>query len=131
MTMTIKGLLERIGRIFAVSELRGLDADQIEELARDVGVTAADLYRLDQAGSPPVAMPRRLALEGISPAVVEAKWPSVWKDLQRICSVCQARDVCEVELELAPDARDWRRYCPNEGTIRALAEPATKSQAHH
>ncbi|MBX3518598.1 MAG: hypothetical protein KF835_01125 [Xanthobacteraceae bacterium] len=129
MSMTIKGLLVRIGRIFAVSELRGLNAGQVEELARDVGITAGDLYRLEQAGSPPVAMPRRLELEGINPAIVEAKWPSVWKDMQRLCSFCEAKNVCEVEIELAPGVHDWQRYCPNEGTIRALGQSPIKTQA--
>ncbi|MBX3513895.1 MAG: hypothetical protein KIT15_08275 [Xanthobacteraceae bacterium] len=120
MTIAIRGLLGRIGRIFMASELHALDAAQVEELARDIGVTAGDLYRLEQAGSEPVAMPRRLALEGVNPAVVEAKWPSVWKDMQRVCSLCDNREICRDNLASARGACDLPRYCPNTGSIEAF-----------
>ncbi len=117
----IKEFLGRIGRVFERSDLEGMAIGQVEEIARDVGVAADDLYRLDRSGpGNPVLLPRRLEQEGISPVVVQAEWPSVWKDLRRVCSVCASKDVCEHDLENAPDEPDWRRYCPNEHTIRSL-----------
>lgn len=110
--------------LFARPELETLNPWQVEEIARDTGVTADELYRLDRSGVHDTLMQERLAQEGVSPTVIQAEWPSVWKDLQRVCTLCDSRDVCRHELELAPDASDWQRYCPNEGTIKSL--PHTK-----
>lgn len=118
----IKELLGRFGRFFERPELHALDDDTIAQLSRDVGVTRDELYALEQTGSRPVLMPSRLAHEGVSPVVVQAEWPSVWKDLQRVCSLCSSKDVCQHEFELAPDAPDWHRYCGNEGTIKSLQD---------
>lgn len=110
-----------LARIFSRSEVAGLDPCQVQELARDVGVTTDDLYRLDRVGAHVrVLMPRRLSHEGVNPAVVQAEWPSVWKDLQRVCSVCESKDVCRHDLDTAPNAAGWQYYCSNEGTIKLL-----------
>lgn len=123
MIQEIRDFFSRIGQSFERSDLRGLDPQTVQGLARDIGVTTDDLYTLDRIGAEePVLMPQRLSLEGVSPAVVQAEWPSVWKDLQRVCSLCESKDVCKNEFELAPDANDWRRYCANEGTIKSLQE---------
>ncbi len=118
----IHEIKEFFSRMFSRPELETLDPQQVGEIARDMGVSPDDLYRLDRSGEQSTLMPKRLAHEGISPAVIQAEWPSVWKDLQRVCTLCGSKDVCRNELELAPDAQDWRRYCPNEGTIRSLSD---------
>lgn len=118
----IHGIKEFIGKLFARSDLDALDPHEVDEIARDMGVTSDDLYRLDRVGSHTTLMPKRLSHEGVDPAVVQAEWPSVWKDLQRVCSLCDTKDVCKNELELAPEAAEWRLYCRNEGTITALAD---------
>lgn len=128
MIQGFKELLGRFSRVFERPELHGLDGDTIAELARDVGMTRDELYALERAGSQPALMPDRLAHEGVSPVVVQAEWPSVWKDLQRVCSLCSSKDVCKHEFELAPDAPDWHRYCGNEGTIRSLQSTMTSRQ---
>ncbi len=121
MTKTLRKWLERIADRLKPSELQMLDAGQIDEIARDIGLTSDDLRRLDQMYEhSEMLMPQRLRHEGINPAVIEARWPSVWKDLQRVCGNCRSKDVCQAELEIAPDAQDWRRYCSNAGTIRSL-----------
>jgi hypothetical protein len=116
----IHSIMNFFTKFFARPELEGLDPEQVKEIARDMNVTADDLYLLDRSGSEPALMPQRLSQEGVDPAVIQAEWPSVWKDLQRVCSLCGSKDVCRNELELAPEANDWRHYCPNEGTIRSL-----------
>ena len=121
MTRTLRKWLESIAHRLKPSELQMLDAGQIDEIARDIGVTSDDLRRLDQTEKyTAMLMPQRLQQEGMNPAVIEARWPSVWKDLQRVCGNCRSRDVCQAELEIAPDAQEWRRYCSNAGTIRSL-----------
>ncbi len=118
----IQRIKEFIGGLLARSDLDALDPHEVNEIARDMGVTADDLYRLDRVSSHTTLMPKRLSLEGVDPAIVQAEWPSVWKDLQRACSLCGSKDVCRNELVLAPEAADWRLYCRNESTIKAFAD---------
>jgi len=114
------GIREFFTNLFARPELEGLDPKQVEEIARDMNVTASDLYRLDQSGTEPVLMPQRLSQEGVDPAVIQAEWPSVWKDLQRVCALCNSRKLCQEELDDMPQSQHWRGYCSNENTIHAL-----------
>jgi hypothetical protein len=116
----IHEIKEFFSKLLARPELEALDRDQVAEIAHDMGVTTDDLYRLDRAGTQTPPMPDRLRLEGLNPTVIQAEWPSVWKDLQRVCTLCESKDVCRNELELAPEALDWKRYCPNEHTIKSL-----------
>jgi hypothetical protein len=120
MIQSIWKFFRRIGDRIQPSDLDRLDAGQVHEIARDIGVATDDLYRLDRLHADAAMMPKRLSQEGINPAVIQAEWPAVWKDLQRVCGNCRKKEVCRNELELAPDAQDWRRYCPNEHTIRTL-----------
>lgn len=120
MIQSIRKFFRRVGDQLLPSDLHMLDAGQVQEIARDIGVTTDDLYHLDRLGAQASLMPQRLSQEGLNPVVIQAEWPAVWKDLQRVCGNCRSRDVCRNELELAPDAQDWRRYCPNEHTIKSL-----------
>jgi hypothetical protein len=116
----IHRIKEFFGGIFGRSDLSGLDPYEVAEIARELGVSSGELKEIDRHGDDAALMPRRLAEEGVNTAVVQAEWPSVWRDLQRVCSVCDSKDVCQAELDLAPEAPDWQRYCPNVGTITAL-----------
>lgn len=121
MMQGIKSFFSNVGRFFARSDLDGVDAYEMEAIARDIGVTSADLYRLErQSAFNPLLLPQRMSQEGIDASVVQAEWPPVWKDLQRVCALCENKSVCAHDLQHAPDAGDWRRYCGNEGTFSTL-----------
>ena len=45
---------------------------------------------------------------------------AVMRDLQRCCSQCGDKALCEHELEDHPKSTSWPKYCPNEQTIDAL-----------
>ena len=71
---------------------------------------------------------RRMAALGIDAAQVDTAEPAVMRDLQRVCSLCDNKRVCAHDLDRAPAGRAWRDYCPNAGTLAALAQvPATAS----
>lgn len=116
----IHKIKEFFGGIFGRSDLASLDDSEIREIAREMNLSAGELQQLDRCGTQASLMPRRLSQEGVDPVVVQAEWPSVWRDLQRVCTLCGSKDVCRNELDLAPEAQDWQRYCPNVGTIEAL-----------
>lgn len=117
----IKAAIARVGRSLLRSDLDNLEADQLSIIARDIGITADELYRLDRRGDlAKLLLPERLAQEGVRPLAVQAEWPSVWKDLQRVCALCEHTEVCQRDLRIEPDSNEWHRYCPNEGTIKSL-----------
>lgn len=117
----ISGLFRNVRRFFSRSDLDNVDAHEMAAIARDIGVTAADLYRLDRrAQFNPLLLPQRMSQEGIDATVVQAEWPPVWKDLQRVCALCESRHVCEYDLQHAPGANSWHGYCGNEGTLKTL-----------
>lgn len=121
MIQGIKVIFRNLGRFFARSDLDRIDAHEMEAIARDIGVSAADLYRLErQSAFNPLLLPQRMSQEGIDAAVVQAEWPPVWKDLQRVCALCESKDVCQYDLQHAPNAEGWHRYCGNEGTLATL-----------
>jgi hypothetical protein len=59
----------------------------------------------------------RLRSLNIDPKKVEH---GVMRDLQRCCSQCGAKTLCEHEFEDRPKQARWPDYCPNEQTIAAL-----------
>jgi len=87
-------------------------------MARDLGTSVSELrilvgYDEDAAD----LLQRRLRDLRIDPARIE---PAVMRDLQRCCSQCGVKTLCEHELEDRPKAAAWPKYCPNEQTIDAL-----------
>ncbi|MCW5681079.1 MAG: hypothetical protein KF794_10330 [Xanthobacteraceae bacterium] len=117
----IRAFFAKVGGPFMRSDLDELESDQVKAIARDIGMTADDLYRLDRRGdSSYLLLPERLVQEGIKPTVVQAEWPSVWKDLQRVCALCDHADVCQRDLDAHPDSGEWHSYCPNESTMKFL-----------
>lgn len=117
--MLKKVFTEFASRIFP-SELDTLDRAQVQALARDVGVSVDDLYRLEaRAPGSAALLPVRLAREGIAPTVLQAKWPTVWKDLQRVCSLCDSKEICRHDLAADAAGVGWQQYCPNADTIES------------
>ena len=101
-----------------LAEFDNFDTTEILHMARDLGTSASELRIL--AGHDEGAadlLNRRLRDIHIDPAKIE---PAVMRDLQRCCSRCGTKTLCEHELEDRPKAAVWPKYCPNEQTIDAL-----------
>src|SRR4051812_20757406 len=72
---------------------------ETERIARDAGVGAGDLRVL--AGKWPDAADlanRRMATLGLDAAQVGETQPAVMRDVQRVCSLCANKRVCEHDL---------------------------------
>jgi len=105
---------------------------EMERIARDVGVSGADLSIL--AGKwPDAADPLYWRMNEIKldrKEITHAD-PQVMRDLQRVCTVCASKRRCEHELANNPSDPAWKKYCPNATTLAALvAERAAKSKAN-
>jgi hypothetical protein len=55
----------------------------------------------------------------LEPDEVRRIEPDVFAELAGACAKCKSKDRCKQDL--GPVERDWERYCPNAGTLSALA----------
>ena len=101
-----------------LAELDNSDPAEMQHMARDLGTSVSELRILTGHNEDAAdLLQRRLLGLNIDPAKIE---PAVMRDLQRCCSQCGAKALCEHELEDLPKAARWPKYCPNEQTIDAL-----------
>jgi hypothetical protein len=117
----IDGLKRFSERIAAMTELRGLDDRQIDQVAREFGVSRPDLFRLlDNPGSAGL-LKQRLAQFQFSEELLAREHPDVLQDLQRVCGTCAATSRCANDFVTHNEsARDT--YCPNTCTLYALKQ---------
>ena len=101
-----------------VADLDRIGADEAQHVAQDLGTSVAELRILAGQGDDAADLLQRRLLElKIDPASIE---PAVMRDLQRCCSQCGDKALCEHELDDHPKSARWPEYCPNEQTIEAL-----------
>ena len=117
------------GRRRAMADLNGCGPSEMERIARDVGVSGADLSIL--AGKWPDAADMlywRMNEIKLDRMEITRADPQVMRDLQRVCTVCGSKRRCEHELANSPSDPAWQKYCPNATTLLALAaERAAKT----
>ena len=107
----------------AARELRGCDRTDLERMARDVGMVGRDLTSLAaQGGQSGALLHRRLGALEIDAAALADREPAVMRDLERTCTCCDSKTVCERDFEQAEASRNWRGYCPNAPTLDAISE---------
>ncbi len=91
-------------------------------MAKEIGVTAAELRRLASLG-PGAAdlLLRRMAALDLDRNEVSRIEPQTFQDLQRVCTLCESHRRCA--RDLGHDAADpaWQDYCPNAATLIALS----------
>jgi hypothetical protein len=116
----------------AMADLNCCGPAEVERIAREVGVSGADLAIL--AGKWPDAgdlLYWRMNEIQFDRTELTQTHPQVMRDLQRVCTVCGSKRRCEHELVRTPSAPAWQKYCPNATTLSALvAERAAKAKAN-
>ena len=113
-----------------MAEIDCCDRDDAERLARDVGVSRADLCIL--AGKWPDSLDllsRRLEQVTLDAGDIAQAEPYVLRDLQRVCSLCASKRRCERDFAGKSSDPVWEEYCPNAPTLHALmAERCNQNQ---
>lgn len=102
-------------------ELRCCAEDEVERIARDIGLSASELRSLASRGPDSAdLLLRRMAALDLDRNEVSRTEPRTFQDLQRVCTMCKSRGVCK--RDLGRDAADpaWQDYCPNAATLMAL-----------
>ena len=108
-------------RASARLELTCCGEEEVERLARDVGVSASELRRLANLGPDSAdLLLRRMAALDLDRNEVSRTEPRTFQDLQRVCTMCNHHRRCG--RDLARDSADpaWEDYCPNAATLKAL-----------
>jgi hypothetical protein len=105
----------------ALSELKCCGEDEVERIAKDVGVSPAELRKLVSRG-PDAAdlLLRRMAALDLDRNEVSRAEPRTFQDLQRVCSMCESHRRCARDLARHSADPEWQDYCPNASTLMAL-----------
>jgi len=95
--------------------------EEVEHIARDVRMTPAELRAVTKQG-PGAAnlLLERMAALDLDPAEVVQVGPQTFRDLQRVCSLCESKRRCVRDLAHDAAAPQWQNYCPNAQTLMAL-----------
>lgn len=102
---------------------------EANQLARDLNVDRASLMRM--AGQRQGALlDRRLHALGMDRADIRGTAPGVAQDLERCCTLCDAKARCARDLANRPHGEDWRSYCPNSQTLEALRKGQACCNTH-
>jgi hypothetical protein len=105
----------------SVSELKCFGEEEVKLIAKDVGVSPSELRSLADFG-PEAAdlLLRRMAALGLDRNEISRTERRTFKDLQRVCTMCESHRRCA--RDLAHDSADqtWKDYCPNAATLIAL-----------
>jgi hypothetical protein len=111
-------------------EVSALSSQEIDGIARDLHVSTSDLLSLTgQSPGSAVLLDRRLVQSGLSKDDLAARWGDVLRDLERVCGGCGTKDRCAADLDAARQVEDPPEYCPNELTLRALAQESIREHS--
>jgi len=102
------------------SEFKYCEED-IDRVAHDAGVTTGELRELARRSphSADLLLERMAALD-LNQNEVLAVEPHVFRDLQRVCTLCECHGRCKRDLERDPNDPVWKGYCPNASTLVSL-----------
>jgi hypothetical protein len=94
---------------------------EIERIARDVRMSPAELRAVAKQGPEAASLLlERMTLLDLDPAEVAQVGPQTFRDLQRVCSLCESKRRCMRDLSRDAAAPQWQDYCPNAQTLMAL-----------
>jgi hypothetical protein len=114
-------LLQRCCDWMESSDLNGLEKNDAERVATDLRMTASDLYALAKQGpESAVLLERRMAVLDLDRDEIVQSEPGVFRDLQRVCTLCRSKKQCLRDMASNPNSAVWKDYCPNVGTLLAL-----------
>jgi hypothetical protein len=126
----LQGLLARLRDWWRRQEdLSLLDSNEVDRIARDLGMSSDTLTKLVARG-PDAAnlLYERMRALGISRADVNQTASGIMRDLERTCTCCNEKGICEKDLTEHPSDPAWKEYCPNAVTLDALAKLKAEGQ---
>lgn len=105
----------------AQEELTCCAEAEVERIAKDIGMPASEIRRLASLGPESAELLlRRMAALDLDRKEVAQVEPQTFRDLQRICTLCESHRQCARDLLRDSSNPAWQDYCPNVATLRAL-----------
>ena len=104
-----------------IAELCTCDAISREKIAIDLGVSPGELDQLVRLG-PHAAdeLPKMMAALGLDAKAIARAQPSVIRDLERVCALCEQKNQCDRDLAAGTAAQRYKEYCANAATLATL-----------
>ena len=116
-----RSLMAWVAKYAPPNELDRGGEEEVEHIARDIGIAASELRVLASKHSDAAdLLYRRMAVLGLDPDELRRTEPVVLRDLQRLCSMCERRKRCVLEFGERPASAVWQEYCPNRLTLSGL-----------
>jgi len=121
----IQSVLGWLHNLAPAEDLDRLGKEEIDRIARDMGVNACELRTLARtpAGAT-VLLNRRLATLHLDSEHAGRIEPAVLRDLHVHCAMCAAKKRCAGDLASGVLDSTWQDYCPNAYTLRDLVATA-------
>lgn len=108
-----------------IREIRGLNRNEFDGIARELRVTPADLDTFVRQGPHAVdELPKLLKALGIDEQALSRAQPLVLRDMARVCASCLRKAQCDHDLDAGTSALHYGEYCLNASTIDALDQKA-------
>jgi len=105
----------------AMSDYACCAEGEVERIAKDVGMSASEIRRLASFGPESAdLLLRRMAVLDLDRKEVAQVEPRTFRDLQRICTLCESHRQCARDLSRDSSDPAWEGYCPNVAALRAL-----------
>ena len=112
---------EWIRRGSARFELKCCGEEEVERMAKEIGVSPSELRRLANLGPDSAdLLLRRMAALDLDRNEVSRTESRTFQDLQRVCTMCNHHRRCRGDLARDADDPAWHDYCPNASTLMAL-----------
>jgi hypothetical protein len=106
----------------ALAELANIGEGEMQRTASDLNVSVPELWQLVSRGPEGASLLKhRLAALRFSPEQVAEIDGCILRDLQRTCTMCEAKTQCRHDLARHPDDTVWKKYCPNAQTLDVLS----------
>ena len=122
--MTMQGLTDWLRHRRERAELQGLPREEVGRIAHDLGVSACELEQMVERGHEPAQLEGMLNAVGLDGAELARAEPALLRDMQRICSACQAVQECRSEVAAGTAMHNYGDFCINAPTLDALKAAA-------
>ena len=102
----------------------------IDRLTREMRLCSSELHKLSTLG-PGQADLLLLRMTALNLEVEEVSRtvPETYQVLRRVCAICDNRTNCARDFTRNPSGSEWKKYCPNTGTLVFFDALARASRA--
>jgi hypothetical protein len=126
LTVAIANLVKQWKEVAASARELAAFGDAVANLAEDLHLSPAELRALATRGADAAKeLPCLLDALRISIQALAEKEPLVLRDLQRVCTMCDQKRVCNRDIVAGTVSTNYEHYCANADTIRALQRNPT------